>query len=111
MDATSSTGAPERARWPRLAAAPQSQPRSLLRRGYAGFTEATAPRRLVLPATTSVPLVVKLRDSRRTVPSRRSVMGVHGSSTALEGLTGVLLTDGVGEIELAPDPHPALSIL
>jgi AraC-like DNA-binding protein len=83
MGATSSTGAPERARWPRLAAAPQPQLRSLLRRGYAGFTEATTPRHLVLPATTSVPLVVKLRDSPHRPPA--FVMGAHGSSTALEG--------------------------
>jgi hypothetical protein len=72
---TASTAAPERARWPRL--------RPLLARGYAGFTEATVPRHLVLPATTSVPLVVKLLDSPHRPPA--FVMGAHGSSTVVEG--------------------------
>jgi hypothetical protein len=31
-------GDPERARWPRLASSPQPELRSLLPRGYAGFT-------------------------------------------------------------------------
>jgi AraC-like DNA-binding protein len=78
-----STAAPERARWPRLVASPQPQLWSLLPRGYAGFTEATAPRHLVLPATTSVPLVVKLLDSPHRPPA--FVMGARGSSTVLEG--------------------------
>ena len=47
MGSATSTAAPERARWPRLAAAPHRQLRSLLPRGYAGFTEATVPRHLV----------------------------------------------------------------
>jgi AraC-like DNA-binding protein len=83
MRAATSTAAPERARWPRLAAVPQAQLRPLLRRGYTGFTEATVPRHLVLPATTSVPLVVKLADSAHRPPA--FVMGAHGSSTVLEG--------------------------
>jgi AraC-like DNA-binding protein len=78
-----STAAPEWARWPRLAGAPQPLLRSMLPRGYAGFTEATTPRHLVLPATTSVPLVVKLLDSAHRPPA--FVMGAHGSSTVLEG--------------------------
>jgi AraC-like DNA-binding protein len=78
-----STGAPERARWPRLAAPPHPLLRSLVPRGYAGFTEATTPRRLVLPATTSVPLVVKLADSPRRPPT--FVMGAHGSYSVVEG--------------------------
>jgi hypothetical protein len=80
---TASTAAPERARWPRLTAAPRPRLRPLLARGYAGFTEATVPRHLVLPATTSVPLVVKLLDSPHRPPA--FVMGAHGSSTVLEG--------------------------
>jgi AraC-like DNA-binding protein len=83
MGTTGSAGASERARWPRLAAAPQPRLRSLLPRGYAGFTEATTPRQLVLPATTSIPLVVKLVDSAYRPPA--FVMGAHGSSTVLEG--------------------------
>ena len=59
--------APERARWPRLAAAPHPLLRPLLPRGYVGFTRATTPRHLVLPATTSVPLVVRSLI-RRTAP-------------------------------------------
>jgi hypothetical protein len=55
MGTETSPAAPERARWPRLAAAPHPQLRTLLPHGYAGFTEATTPRHLVLPATTSVP--------------------------------------------------------
>lgn len=83
MGTASSTAAPERARWPRLAADPAPQLRPLLSRGYAGFTEATSPRHLVLPATTAVPLVVKLRDSPYRPPA--FVMGGHGSSILLEG--------------------------
>jgi AraC-like DNA-binding protein len=74
---------PERARWPRLAAAPHPRLRSPLPRGYLGFTEATTPRRLVLPATTAVPLVVKLADSPYRPPA--FVMGAHGTSVVLEG--------------------------
>jgi AraC-like DNA-binding protein len=81
--AATSAAAPERARWPRLAASPHPQLRSVLPRGYAGFTEATAPRHLVLPATSSVPLVVKLLDSAHRPPA--FVMGAHGSSMVLEG--------------------------
>ena len=75
--------APERARWPRLAARPHPRLRSLLPRGYAGFTEATTPRHLVLPATTAVPLVVKLVDSPFRPPA--FVMGAHDAFTVLEG--------------------------
>ena len=78
-----STAAPERARWPRLVATPQAQLRRLLPRGYVGFTEATTPRHLVLPATASVPLVVKLVDSPYRPPA--FVMGAHDSFTVLEG--------------------------
>jgi hypothetical protein len=45
------------------------QLRPLLPRGYAGFTEATIPRHLVLPATTSVILVVKILDSAHRPPA------------------------------------------
>jgi AraC-like DNA-binding protein len=83
MAAASPTGAPERARWPRLAGAPRGPLLALLPRGYAGFTEATTPRQLVLPATTSVSLVVKLLDSAHRPPA--FVMGGHGSSVAVEG--------------------------
>ncbi|HEX5881395.1 MAG TPA: helix-turn-helix domain-containing protein [Actinomycetota bacterium] len=83
MGTTSSTAAPERVRRPRLAATPQAQLRRLLPRGYVGFTETTAPRHLVVPATTSVPLVVKLVDWPHRPPA--FVMGAHDSFTVLEG--------------------------
>jgi AraC-like DNA-binding protein len=75
--------APERARWPRVAAAPRPELRPLLPRGYAGFTQATTPRHLVLPATASVPLVVKLLDSPHRPPA--FVIGGHDTSRVLEG--------------------------
>ena len=62
---------------------PQPGLRSMLPRGYVGFTEATTPRQLVLPATTFVPLVVKLLDSAHRPPA--FVMGARGSSLVLEG--------------------------
>ena len=83
MGNATSTAGPERARRPRLAAAPHRQLRSLLPRGYAGFTEATVPRHLVLPATASVPVVVKILDSPRRPPA--FIMGARGSSTVVEG--------------------------
>jgi len=83
MSTAMSTGAPERARWPRLAASPHPRLRGLLPRGYAGFTEATTPRHLVLPATSSVPMVVKLADSPRRPPA--FVMGARGSYTVVDG--------------------------
>jgi len=83
MSTATSTAVPERARWPRLAASPQPLLRSLLPRGYAGYTEATTPRHLVLPATTTVSLVVKLLDSAHRPPA--FVMGARGSSTVLDG--------------------------
>jgi AraC-like DNA-binding protein len=78
-----STAAPERARWPRVAGRPHPALRSLLPRGYAGFTEATTPRHLVLPATASVPLVVKLVDSPHRPP--QFLMGVHGAPLVVDG--------------------------
>jgi AraC-like DNA-binding protein len=79
----SSTAALERTRSPRLVAVPQAPLRPLLPRGYLGFTEATTPRHLIVPATTSVPLVVKLVDSPHRPPA--FVMGARDSFTVLEG--------------------------
>jgi hypothetical protein len=83
MSTRTSPVEPERARWPRLALAPHPELRPLLAREYAGFTEATAPRHLVLPATTSVPVIVKILDSVHRPPA--FAMGVHGSYSVLEG--------------------------
>ena len=79
MSTPTSGAAPERARSPRLA----GSPRSLLPRGYAGFTEATTPRHLVMPASTSVPVVVKILDSPHRPPA--FVMGARGGPTVVEG--------------------------
>jgi hypothetical protein len=61
----------------------QPELRALVPRGYAGYTEATAPRHMVLPATTAVPLIMKLRDSTYRPPE--FVMGAHGSYAVMEG--------------------------
>jgi len=111
MNEATPTAAPERARSPRVAAAPQPLLRSLLTRGYAGFTEATTPRRIVVPATTSVPLVVKLLDSPHRPPA--FVMGANGSSTVLEGECAPsyleLLLEPLGAYTLLGLPLDALS--
>jgi AraC-like DNA-binding protein len=83
MSGETSTADPEQARWPRLAASPQPGLWSVVARGYARYTEATAPRHLVLPATTAVPLVVKILDSPYRPPA--FVIGAHGSYSVLEG--------------------------
>jgi AraC-like DNA-binding protein len=106
-----STAAPERARWPRLAASPHPLLRSLLPRGYAGFTEATTPRHLVLPATTSVPVVVKLLDSPYRPPT--FLMGAHGSYSVVEGACAPayleVLLDPLGAFRLLGLPMSELS--
>jgi len=79
----SPAGEPERVRWPRLAAEPRRPLRSLLPRGYAGYTEAAAPRHIVLPASTAVPLVVKLVDSPYRPP--QFIVGAHGTYSVPEG--------------------------
>ena len=68
---------------PEAKPAPHPQLRPLLPRGYAGFTQATTPRHLVLPATTSVPLVVKILDSAHRPPA--FVMSPHASSWLVDG--------------------------
>jgi AraC-like DNA-binding protein len=99
------------ARWPRLTAAPQPPLRHLLPHGYAGLTEATTPRLLVVPATTSVSLVVRLADS----PHRPSafVMGARDSFTVLEGASArsclVVLLAPPGAYRLLGVPMAELS--
>jgi hypothetical protein len=79
MGTATSAAAPERARWPRMAGAPHPRLRPLVPRGYAGFTRATTPRHLILPASASVPLVVKLEDSAYRPP--QFLMGARGAAT------------------------------
>jgi hypothetical protein len=74
---------PEQARWPRLAGALDPQLRSMVAGEYAGFTEATAPRHLILSGTASVPLIVKILDSPYRPPA--FVMGAHGTYSVMEG--------------------------
>jgi AraC-like DNA-binding protein len=50
---------------------------------YTGFSAATAPRHLRLAATTSVPLIIKIRDSAHRPPG--FVHGVHGSYSVMDG--------------------------
>jgi Bacterial regulatory helix-turn-helix proteins, AraC family len=83
MAVAGSMAAPEWGRWPRLVAVPKPPLGSLLAGGYVGFTEATSPRRLVLPATTSVPLVVKLVDSAHRPPA--FVRGPQRGFSVMEG--------------------------
>jgi AraC-like DNA-binding protein len=83
MRSQPSPAAPERARWPRLSTAPHEALGPLLPRGYAGFTEATAPRHLVIPASASVPLIVKLLDSPYRPP--QFVTGAHRAYSVVEG--------------------------
>jgi AraC-like DNA-binding protein len=55
----------------------------LLPLGYAGFTQATAPRHLIMPASSSLSLVVKLLDSPYRPPA--FVKGPQSSSWVVEG--------------------------
>jgi AraC-like DNA-binding protein len=83
MGTATSAAAPERARSPRVAGTPHPWLRALLPQGYAGFTWATTPRHLILPASASVPLVVKLEDSAYRPP--QFLMGASGAATEVEG--------------------------
>ena len=84
MGTAAPAAVPERARRPQLAAAPHPLLAPLLApRGYAGFTEAAAPQRLAVPATASVPLVVRLLDAPHRPPA--FVIGARGAATVLEG--------------------------
>jgi AraC-like DNA-binding protein len=66
-----------------VAGRPHPALRSLLPRGYAGFTEATIPRHLALPATASVSLVVKLVDSPHRPP--QFLVGARAAPLVVDG--------------------------
>lgn len=69
---------------PRAARSPHPKLRSSLTRRYAGFTDAVEPSGgFVLPASLSVPLVIKLEDSALRPP--QFVTGVHGSYSVVDG--------------------------
>jgi hypothetical protein len=59
----------ERAAWPRVIRRPHPLLGRLLARPYAGLSAASPPHRLLMPATTAVPLVVKLCDSPHRPPA------------------------------------------
>jgi hypothetical protein len=100
MSVESPAGEPEGARWPRVAAEPHRSLRSLLPRGYVGYTEATAPRHLILPASAAVPLVVKLVDSPYRPP--QFIVGAHGPyPVAMLGLEFIDADVEAGTIEPA----------
>ncbi|HET6989049.1 MAG TPA: helix-turn-helix domain-containing protein [Kribbella sp.] len=74
----------ELARSPVISGKAHPAVRRLLARSYAGFTEATEPAgEFVLPATTSVLLILKIEDSVLRPP--QFVNGVHGSWQRIEG--------------------------
>ena len=120
---------PERGRWPRSTAAPSAHLRPVLRPGYAGFDESSGPRHVVLPATASVALIVKIRDSEHRPPAY-VIEGALAEHTVLDGacspsylrvflnplgaytLLGMPLTEVRGRIvELADVVGPAASRL
>src|SRR5438067_5973514 len=74
----------ERARWPGVRGAPHPALRSVVARDYAGFTDVTEPSGgFVLPATTSVLVVMKIQDSALRPPE--FVNGAHDSFSVVDG--------------------------
>jgi AraC-like DNA-binding protein len=73
----------ERWGWPRQAARPHPALRQLLARDYWGITSETAPHRLLVPATVSVPLVLKICDSPHRPPA--FLHGVHDRFAVMDG--------------------------
>ena len=74
----------ERARRPAARGTPHPALRAVVRRDYAGFTDATEPSGgFVLPATTSLLVVVKAQDSPLRPP--QFARGPHGSFSVVDG--------------------------
>ena len=67
----------------KLVGAPHRRLATVVPEGYVGHTEATTPRPVVLPATTAVPLFLKLRDSPYRPP--QFVRGPQSSFYVPEG--------------------------
>jgi AraC-like DNA-binding protein len=74
---------PERSHWHRATGAPHPELRALVGRDYTGYPEGTVEHQLLLPASLSVPLIIKILDSPHRPPE--FAMGVHGSYTRVEG--------------------------
>jgi AraC-like DNA-binding protein len=86
---------PERARRPPFGRSPHPELRRLLARPYTGFTEA--PRhRLVVAATTSVSVVVSIRDLEDRAPA--FVLGAHRKYTVMDTICAPTYL----EVNLAP---------
>jgi AraC-like DNA-binding protein len=83
MSPEPSTPEPEQARHPRIDGPPHRLLRPWLARDHAGFTAATEPTHLVLPASASVSLVLKVQDSPHRPPEFTG--GVRGAPLPLDG--------------------------
>lgn len=94
---------PEQARWPRLRAAPHPAVRTLLARDHLGIDEPTAPRHLVIPASTTVTMVIKLADSPHRTPT--FVMGPHAEHVVVDGRCAP------SYVEIALEPLGAYTVL
>ena len=80
---TTPVAEPAQARWPRLQATPHPALRPLLAREHLGIAAYTAPRHLVVPASTAVNVVIKLTDSPHRAPT--FVMGPHAQHIVVDG--------------------------
>jgi AraC-like DNA-binding protein len=74
---------PERSHWPRRMAPPHPELRTLVARDYTGYPEGTVEHRLLLPASLSVPVIIKILDSPHRPPE--FAMGAHDTYTRVEG--------------------------
>jgi AraC-like DNA-binding protein len=73
----------ERWNWPRLSSRPHPAVAPLLARDYWGITAETGPHRLLIPASASVSLVLKIDDSPHRPPA--FLHGTHDRYAVMEG--------------------------
>jgi hypothetical protein len=67
----------------RVVGLPDQRLRAALPSGYTAFVQQTDPHRVLVPATTAVPVVIKLQDSVRRPP--QFAMGAHATAAELSG--------------------------